>query len=141
MPRPEWGSVRGGGARGRSTGGRWRGVDPIIPFTDQEQLASIRDFYGLVSGLKLEQQLISRSQSDERKPKRLYLVSDGAGPLSLLMLCSAASCFAQYGFGCAHHVMLAAPHHCADKSALAGHRAFEQMGSSVYAVTGALSDS
>ncbi len=75
--KPEWGSIRGGGSRGRSTGGRWRGVDPIVPFTDSEQLSSIRDFYGLAPGLKLEEQLISRSQSDERKPKRLSYVSEG----------------------------------------------------------------
>ena len=30
---PQWGP-RGGGARGRAEGsGRWRGIDPIIPFT------------------------------------------------------------------------------------------------------------
>lgn len=52
-------------------------MDPIVPFTDSEQLSSIRDFYGLAPGLKLEEQLISRSQSDERKPKRLSYVSEG----------------------------------------------------------------
>lgn len=85
-PAPEWGSIRGGGARGRSNGGRWRGVDPIVPFTDAEQVASIREFYGLPSGLKLEEKLISRSQSDDRKPKRLYYISEGAQHASVLGL-------------------------------------------------------
>ncbi|BDA47721.1 probable RNA cytosine-C(5)-methyltransferase NSUN2 [Coccomyxa sp. Obi] len=83
-PAPEWGSIRGGGARGRSSGGRWRGVDPIVPFTDAEQVASIREFYGLAPGLKLEEKLISRSQSDDRKPKRLYYISEGIKHLLML---------------------------------------------------------
>ncbi|KAK9905535.1 hypothetical protein WJX75_001721 [Coccomyxa subellipsoidea] len=82
--KPEWGSIRGGGARGRSTGGRWRGVDPIVPFTDAEQLTSIRDFYGLAPSLKMEEQLISRSQSDDRKPKRLSFVSEGIRDLLMM---------------------------------------------------------
>lgn len=93
--KPEWGSIRGGGARGRSTGGRWRGVDPIVPFTDAEQLASIRDFYGLAPSLKMEEQLISRSQSDDRKPKRLSFVSEGASlgsSLSPVHSCIDACC-------------------------------------------------
>jgi multisite-specific tRNA:(cytosine-C5)-methyltransferase len=75
-PLPEWGP-RGGGARGRSSGGKWRGVDPVVPFTDPEQIASIRDFYGLDERLKLEDQLVTRSFADTGKPKRLYFISTG----------------------------------------------------------------
>ena len=65
-------------------------MDPIVPFTDAEQVASIREFYGLAPGLKLEEKLISRSQSDDRKPKRLYYISKGALHLSVQKVARAA---------------------------------------------------
>ena len=88
--RREWGPW-GGGTRG----GKWRGIDPVVPYTDAQQIASIREFYGLDrERLPLEAQLITRSQLGVAAPKRLYFLNSGA-VLSLqegraVLLCSPA---------------------------------------------------
>lgn len=56
---PQWG-VRGGGGRGRDTGGRFKGLDPVVPVTDPEILSSIADFYGIAQDFPLWDQLITR---------------------------------------------------------------------------------
>ena len=61
---PVWG-VRGGGGRGRQDGqgsGRHKGLDPVVPFTDEETLQSIQDFYGLLPEFPLWEQMIHRSE-------------------------------------------------------------------------------
>lgn len=74
---PTWGP-RGGGARGREgPGGKWKGIDPVIPFTDAHTLSSMQEFYGFAPGFMLGQQLISRTSTDVVRPKRLYYVSAG----------------------------------------------------------------
>ena len=60
-------------------GQRWRHIDPVMPFTDAEELATLQDFYGWkASALPLGEQLITRSQPGTAQPKRLYFVNTGA---------------------------------------------------------------
>ena len=50
--------------------------------SDAEQIASIRDFYGLDEArMPLEEQLLTRSAADVATPKRLYFIGAG-GPTS-----------------------------------------------------------
>lgn len=56
---PQWG-VRGGGGRNRGIGGRFKGLDPVVPVTDSEILSSISDFYGIAQDFPLWDQLITR---------------------------------------------------------------------------------
>ncbi|DBB17237.1 hypothetical protein WJX82_009382 [Trebouxia sp. C0006] len=72
---PQWG-VRGGGGRNRGVGGRFKGLDPVVPVTDPEILSSISDFYGIAKDFPLWDQIITRSLEAGR-PKRLYFVSSG----------------------------------------------------------------
>ncbi|DBA68056.1 TPA: hypothetical protein ACH3X2_014076 [Trebouxia sp. C0005] len=72
---PQWG-VRGGGGRNRGVGGRFKGLDPVVPVTDPEILSSISDFYGIAKDFPLWDQIITRSLEPGR-PKRLYFVSSG----------------------------------------------------------------
>ncbi|KAL3143427.1 hypothetical protein ABBQ38_002248 [Trebouxia sp. C0009 RCD-2024] len=72
---PQWG-VRGGGGRNRGMGGRFKGLDPVVPVTDPDILSSISQFYGIAQDFPLWGQLITRSLEPGR-PKRLYFVSSG----------------------------------------------------------------
>ena len=66
----------------KRAGQRWRHIDPVLPFTDAEELATLADFYGWKAGaLPLGQQLITRSQAGTTQPKRLYFVNAGAAPV------------------------------------------------------------
>jgi len=56
---PQWG-VRGGGGRNRGVGGRFKGLDPVVPVTDPEILSSISDFYGIAKDFPLWDQIITR---------------------------------------------------------------------------------
>ena len=56
---PQWG-VRGGGGRNRGVGGRFKGLDPVVPVTDPEILSSISDFYGIAKDFPLWEQIITR---------------------------------------------------------------------------------
>ncbi|KAG7671388.1 hypothetical protein Ndes2526A_g02089 [Nannochloris sp. 'desiccata'] len=58
----------------RSTA-RWRGIDPIIPFNDKEEIAAIRAAYGLGPACAMPDSLISRST--DARPKRLSYISPG----------------------------------------------------------------
>ncbi|WIA32878.1 hypothetical protein OEZ86_006052 [Tetradesmus obliquus] len=70
---PSW--VRGGGGRGRSGSGRFRGIDPIIPVEDPTIIKMLVDFYGVEASFPLATHLITRSL-EAAFPKRLYYVSD-----------------------------------------------------------------
>ena len=50
--------VHRGGGRNR-TGGKWRGVDPIVPFLEPTQLAALQSFYGLPEGCPITSALVS----------------------------------------------------------------------------------
>mmetsp|Transcript_15450 Transcript_15450/g.43228 ORF Transcript_15450/g.43228 Transcript_15450/m.43228 type:complete len:1047 (+) Transcript_15450:183-3323(+) len=69
---PQWGA-RGGGSRNRE-GGKFKGMDPILPVHDDDLLDSVYDFYGLPGSFPLRTQLITRS-NDAGRPKRIYFVS------------------------------------------------------------------
>lgn len=56
---PQWG-VRGGGGRNRGLGGRFKGLDPVVPVTDPDILSSISQFYGIAQDFPLWGQLITR---------------------------------------------------------------------------------
>ena len=56
---PQWG-VRGGGGRNRGQGGRFKGLDPVVPVTDPDILSSISDFYGISPEFPLWEQIITR---------------------------------------------------------------------------------
>mmetsp|Transcript_15201 Transcript_15201/g.36163 ORF Transcript_15201/g.36163 Transcript_15201/m.36163 type:complete len:1022 (+) Transcript_15201:100-3165(+) len=75
----QWGA-RGGGGRNREGGGKWEGMDPILPVSDPEILDSIYDFYGLQESFPLRTQLITRSV-DVARAKRLYFVSEAVRDL------------------------------------------------------------
>lgn len=69
---PEWGArAVGGGKRNRQGGGgRFRGVDPIVPYVDPEVLSSLRSFYGLAPDCPVPDALIARSA--DARPKKLH---------------------------------------------------------------------
>lgn len=78
-----------GTAKRTAVAQRWRHIDPVVPFTDAEELSMLADFYGWESSaLPLGEQLITRSQPGIAKPKRLYFVNAGTalpcGSMSLL---------------------------------------------------------
>jgi 16S rRNA C967 or C1407 C5-methylase (RsmB/RsmF family) len=54
---------------------RWRGIDPIVPFNDKEEIAAMRDTYGLGPECAMPESLISRST--DARPKRLSYISPG----------------------------------------------------------------
>ena len=56
---PQWG-VRGGGGRNRGLGGRFKGLDPVVPVTDPDILSSISEFYGIAQDFPLWGQIITR---------------------------------------------------------------------------------
>lgn len=94
---PAWG-VRGGGNRNRESGpsegkdeaekgqdqkdkrqggGKWKGIDPVVPFIDAGHLAAIQEFYGLPTDCPvLCDSLIARSH--EPRPKKLSYLNPGA---------------------------------------------------------------
>jgi multisite-specific tRNA:(cytosine-C5)-methyltransferase len=61
---------------------RWRGIDPIVPFNDKEEIAAIRDAYGLGPACVMPDSLISRST--DARPKRLSYISPGCKLLLLM---------------------------------------------------------
>lgn len=54
--------------------GRWRGVDPIVLFTDEKAINSIVTFYGIDESFPLLGHLVTRN-SDTVHVKRIYYVS------------------------------------------------------------------
>lgn len=78
---PVWG-IRGGGIRnvvledGQSgTHGKWKGVDPVVPFTTEEYLSGIKSFYGIADDCHIMSNLVSRTM--DNKPKKLAYISPG----------------------------------------------------------------
>jgi hypothetical protein len=54
---PVWGP-RGGGGRGREVGGKWGGLDPILPITSEDILNSIDVFYGFSDSAPIRNHLV-----------------------------------------------------------------------------------
>lgn len=77
---PPWG-IRGGGTRNANRSNKkdsregWRGVDPMVPYLEEEQLTVIKNFYGISDDCPVMSSLISRTF--EAKPKKLAYISPG----------------------------------------------------------------
>ena len=71
-------SIRGGGRRGNSDGGRgFGGLDPVLPVSDPKVIDSICDTYGIErEKLPLHKNAVTRT-ADNTRPKRIYLLTDG----------------------------------------------------------------
>jgi hypothetical protein len=54
---------------------RWRGIDPIVPFSDKAEIEAIRVAYGLGPACVMPDSLVSRST--DPRPKRLSYISPG----------------------------------------------------------------
>uniref|UniRef100_A0A1D1ZIH6 tRNA (Cytosine(34)-C(5))-methyltransferase n=2 Tax=Anthurium amnicola TaxID=1678845 RepID=A0A1D1ZIH6_9ARAE len=54
--------------------GKWRGVDPVLFFRDEEVIKSLRTFYGIAESFPLEGHLVTRN-SDSNHVKRIYYIS------------------------------------------------------------------
>lgn len=65
-----------GGKEGGRIGGRWKGIDPIVPFVDAFHLDGIQEFYGLDPSCSVLDSLIARS--NEPRPKKLSYLNPGA---------------------------------------------------------------
>ena len=74
--------------RGRDStaapGGKWRGLDPIIPVTDLAMLQPVVDFFGISADFPLLTHTITRGTEARDNPKRLYYVSDGIRHLLMM---------------------------------------------------------
>lgn len=54
--------------------GKWRGVDPVVFFSDENTINSIRSFYGISDLFPLHSNLVTRN-SDANHVKRIYYIS------------------------------------------------------------------
>lgn len=54
--------------------GKWRGVDPVVFFRDENTINSIRSFYGISDLFPLDGSLVTRN-SDANHVKRIYYIS------------------------------------------------------------------
>ena len=69
-------AVRGGGGRGRDGAKRHRGLDPVVPVTEDALLDPVLEFYGLGDGFPLKTHLVTRCMDAHERPRRVYYVSD-----------------------------------------------------------------
>lgn len=70
----EAGSKVGGGKRKLQIQGKWRGVDPVVFFTNNAIVDSIKAFYGIDESFPFTGHLVTRN-SDTDHVKRIYYVS------------------------------------------------------------------
>ncbi|CAH9105961.1 unnamed protein product [Cuscuta europaea] len=54
--------------------GKWRGVDPVIFYRENELTSKIKDFYGIKKSFSFDGNLVTRN-SDTKNVKRIYYVS------------------------------------------------------------------
>ena len=62
--------------------GRWRGIDPIVPFADPNHILQIRNAYGLSPDCPIPDSLVARSH--EPRPKKLTYINSGCKMLLLM---------------------------------------------------------
>lgn len=67
-------SKAGGGKRKLQIQGKWRGVDPVVFFTNDAIVGSIKTFYGIDESFPFTGHLVTRN-SDTDHVKRIYYVS------------------------------------------------------------------
>ncbi|XP_052188325.1 uncharacterized protein LOC127798767 [Diospyros lotus] len=70
----ETGSKVVGGKRKLQTQGKWRGVDPVVFYTNNAIVDSIKTFYGIDESFPFNGHLVTRN-SDTNHVKRIYYVS------------------------------------------------------------------
>ena len=64
------------GAKGPNGGGRWLGIDPVLPVNDPKVINSIFNVYGIqASDIALDKNCVTRT-SDTSRPKRVYTITD-----------------------------------------------------------------
>lgn len=54
--------------------GKWRGVDPVVLFEDEDAIRTIKTFYGIDESFPLKGHLVTRN-SDSSHVKRIYYIS------------------------------------------------------------------
>eukprot|EP01018_Ginkgo_biloba_P016651 Gb_17436 [translate_table: standard] len=67
--------------------GKWRGVDPVLFFTDENAINSIVTFYGINESFPLQGHLVMRN-SDTQRVKRIYYVSKSVHDAIKLNFCA-----------------------------------------------------
>jgi len=77
----------GGEKRPIQQQGRWRGIDPVLFFMDENTIKSIVAFYGIDESFPLQGHLVSRN-SDTLHVKRIYYVSSSVRDAIKLNLCT-----------------------------------------------------
>ena len=65
----------------------------MVPYVDTAILTSMADFYGWPLHMPIGQQLVTRSNVDNARPKRLYFVSAGESSTGLVRGQSCLLCF------------------------------------------------
>ncbi len=81
--KPAWGP-RGGGGRGRTAGGKWGGLDPVMPITKAGILDSLDAFYGFAADAPIRDHLVCAAHA--LLPRRLASPCNGAGGRDFLCL-------------------------------------------------------
>ncbi|XP_030463257.2 uncharacterized protein LOC115683020 isoform X2 [Syzygium oleosum] len=71
---------KAGGKRKLQIQGKWRGVDPVVFFRDEDVVNSIKNFYGIVDSFPLSDHLVTRN-SETTRVKRIYYVSESVKEL------------------------------------------------------------
>ncbi|CAN6479939.1 unnamed protein product [Victoria cruziana] len=78
---------RGGVGRGKlQIQGKWRGVDPVVFFMDDNIINNLRDFYGIDKSLPFHGQLVTRND-DVHHVKRIYYISKSVQDVLRLNFC------------------------------------------------------
>lgn len=71
---------KAGGKRKLQIQGKWRGVDPVVFFRDEDVVNSIKNFYGIVDSFPLSDHLVTRN-SETTRVKRIYYISESVKEL------------------------------------------------------------
>ncbi|XAR73424.1 tRNA (cytosine(34)-C(5))-methyltransferase [Bertholletia excelsa] len=64
-----------GGKRKLQIQGKWRGVDPVVFFTNEAVVDSVKTFYGIDESFAFDGHLVTRN-SDANHVKRIYYISE-----------------------------------------------------------------
>lgn len=71
---------KAGGKRKLQIQGKWRGVDPVVFFQDEDVINGIKNFYGILDSFQLSSHLVTRN-SETTRVKRIYYVSESVKQL------------------------------------------------------------
>lgn len=79
-PSEEIDDGKAGGKRKLQIQGKWRGVDPVVFFQDEDVVNSVKNFYGILDSFQLSGHLVTRN-SETTRVKRIYYVSESVKEL------------------------------------------------------------